>query len=252
MSLSLRLLDAADAAVTVEFGSTIDPQLIAQVAALEQAVRAARDRGDLPGVLETVPTFRSLTVLYDPLLTSRAELDPRLLSLLGQRPAGPAPAARRWRLPVGYGVDSGGECGVDLDSVAQACGLPSAEVVRLHAETEFTAYLLGFMPGFAFMGLLPPSLQLPRRREPRVRVPAGSVATANRLSVIYPWASPGGWHLLGRCPVPLFNPAWPTPTLLSPGDRVEFEPVSATRLAEIEAALHTGELQPQAFQHEST
>jgi inhibitor of KinA len=200
----------------------------------------------LPGVLETVPSFRSLTVLYDPLVTGRAELDPRLLALLALPSQGlpaQAAAARRWRLPVAYG----GGFGPDLDGVAAACGLTPDEVVRLHADTEFTAYLLGFMPGFAFMGLLPPVLQLPRRTEPRVRVPAGSVATANRLSVIYPWESPGGWHLLGRCPVPLFDAGSATPTLLAPGDRVRFEPVSATRLAEIEAALRSGKLQAQAF-----
>lgn len=246
-----RLLAAGDAAVTVEFGSTITPEWVAQVAALEQAVLSAKARGELPGVTETVPTFRSLTVLYNPLVTRRAELDPRLLSLLallGQGPLARAAATRRWRLPVAYG----GEHGADLDSVAAACGLTSDEVVRLHADTEFTAYLLGFMPGFAFMGQLPPQLQLPRRREPRVRVPAGSVATANRLSVIYPWESPGGWHLLGRCPVPLFDATSATPTLLAPGDTVRFEPVTLERLAEIESALRAGELHGRDFEDRAT
>lgn len=247
-----RLLAVGDGAVTVEFGSTLEPALVSQVAALERAVQAAQACGDLPGVLETVPTFRSLTVLYDPCITSRAELDPPLLALLaslalraaqGPDPSAPAAAPRRWRLPVAYG----GDFGVDLDSVAAACGLTADEVVHLHAGTEFTAYLLGFMPGFAFMGQLPPALQLPRRTEPRVRVPAGSVATANRLSVIYPWESPGGWHLLGRCPVPLFDASAAAPTLLAPGDLVRFEPVSVPRLAEIEAALRSGDLRAQDF-----
>ena len=239
----VRLLAAGDGAVTVEFGSTVEPALVAQVAALEQAVDAARARGELPGVVETVPTFRSLTVLYDPLRTRRAELDPALRALLGQGPPVQPPPARCWRLPVCYG----GDFGVDLEPVAAACGLSPDAVVQLHADTVFTAYLLGFMPGFAFMGLLPPQLSVPRRTEPRVRVPAGSVATANRLSVIYPWESPGGWHLLGRCPVPLFDARSDTPTLLAPGDQVRFEPVSPQRLAEIEAALAGGALAPRAF-----
>ena len=241
--MTARFLDAGDAAVTIEFGSTISPELVARVAALEQAVLSERARGGLPGVTETVPTFRSLTVLYDPLATGREQLDPALRALLGQPAPTDAPAPRRWRLPAAYG----GELGVDLVDVAAACGLSTDEVVQLHAGTEFTAYLLGFMPGFAFMGQLPPQLQLPRRTEPRVRVPAGSVATANRLTVIYPWESPGGWHLLGRCPVPLFDATSPTPTLLAPGDRVRFDPVSPQRLAQLEAALRSGELAAHTF-----
>ena len=239
----MRLLDAGDTAVTIELGSTIEPELVARVSALEHAVMAARDRGDLPGVTETIPTFRSLTVRYDPLHTSRAQLDPALRALAGQSAPADAVAPRRWRLPAAYG----GELGVDLADVAAACGLSSDEVVHLHTGTEFTAYLLGFMPGFAFMGQLPPQLQVKRRTEPRVRVPAGSVATANRLTVIYPWESPGGWHLLGRCPVPLFDAASTTPTLLAPGDRVRFEAVSAQRLAQLDAALRAGELSAQSF-----
>jgi inhibitor of KinA len=239
----MRLLDAGDSAVTLELGHTIEPELVACVSALEHAVMAARDRGDLPGVTETIPTFRSLTVRYDPLHTSRAQLDPALRALAGQPAPADAVAPRRWRLPAAYG----GELGVDLADVAAACGLSTDEVVHLHTGTEFTAYLLGFMPGFAFMGQLPPQLQVPRRTEPRVRVPAGSVATANRLTVIYPWESPGGWHLLGRCPVPLFDAASTTPTLLAPGDRVRFEAVSPQRLAQLDAALRAGELSARSF-----
>lgn len=239
----VRLLDAGDGAVTIEFGHTIAPDLVARVAALEQAVDAARGRGDLPGVIETMPTFRSLTVLYDPLRTSRSLLDPALLDLL--KPGGPAPAAaaRRWRLPVCYG----GEFGADLGDVAAAAGLQPDAAAALHAEAEFTVYMIGFMPGFPFMGGLPPALSVPRRREPRVRVPAGSVAITGSLSAIYPWASPGGWQLIGRCPVPLFDAAAPAPSLLAPGDKVRFEAVPAQRLAEFEAAILGGELAPSAW-----
>ncbi len=227
-----------DGAVTVEFGNTVSPDLVARVAAFEQAVNAARARGALAGVVETVPTFRSLTVFYDPLLTCRAVLDPLLHGLLDQdQPARPT-ALRRWRLPVCYG----GSHGADLAAVASACGRSPDEVVRLHAATEFTVYMLGFMPGFPFMGGLPEALSVPRRTEPRLRVPAGSVAITGGLTAIYPWESPGGWHLLGRCPVPLFDATAPSPVLLAPGDRVSFEPVSAARHAELEAALRAGSL----------
>lgn len=241
--MSARLLDAGDGAVTIEFGSTIAPELVARVAALEHTLDAARARGELAGVIETVPTFRSLTVIYDPLVTGRATLDPVLHSLLGHGPAAPVQEPRHWRLPVCYG----GEFGADLGDVAAACGRSADEVVQLHAGTEFTVYMLGFMPGFPFMGSLPEMLAMPRRSEPRVRVPAGSVAITGRLTAIYPWESPGGWQLLGRCPVPLFDATATAPVLLAPGDRIRFEAVTPARHAELEAALRTGRLRPDSF-----
>lgn len=241
--VSLRLLDAGDSAVTLEFGHRVAPDLVARVAAAEQALDAARASGALPGVVETVPTFRSLTVLYDPLVTSRAVLDPQLRALLAQAGAASAATARHWRLPVCYG----GEFGADLADVAAATGLSPEAVVQQHAGTLFTVYMLGFMPGFPFMGLLPEALSVPRRREPRLRVPAGSVSITGPLSAIYPWESPGGWQLLGRCPVPLFDAAAAHPVLLAPGDRIGFEPVGADRYAEIDTALRAGRLRPDSF-----
>lgn len=234
--MSARLLDAGDAAVTIEFGDHISGELVARVVALERALDAARARGELPGVVETVPTFRSLTVLYDPLRTQRALLDPALLALLQQADRAPPAPSRRWRLPVCYGEGFG----ADLAEVAAATGLAPEAVVRLHSGIEFSVYMLGFMPGFAFMGDLPPALAVPRRREPRLRVPAGSVAITGSLSAVYPWESPGGWSLLGRCPVPLFDAAAATPALLAPGDRVRFEPVSAARFAALQAEVRAG------------
>ena len=231
-----RLLDAGDAAVTVEFGEDINVELVARVGALERALDAARARGELPGVVETVPTFRSLTVLYDPLRTQRARLDPALLALLQQSDRVQPASPRRWRLPVCYGEGFG----ADLADVAAATGLSPEAVVQLHSGTEFSVYMLGFMPGFAFMGDLPPALAVPRRREPRLRVPAGSVAITGSLSAIYPWESPGGWSLLGRCPVPLFDAAAATPALLAPGDTLRFQPVSAERYAELQAEVGAG------------
>ena len=238
-----RLLDAGDGAVTIEFGDQITSQLVGRVAALDKLLQAARERGELAGVVETMPTFRSLTVLYDPLQTSRAALDPVLTALASQSEAAPAANGRRWRLPVCYG----GEFGADLADVASATGLSPDAVVQLHADTELSVYMIGFMPGFPFMGGLPSALDMPRRREPRLRVPAGSVAITGSLTAIYPWQSPGGWQLIGRCPVPLFDAAAATPSLLAPGDTVRFEAITAQRLAELEAAITAGELGPHAW-----
>jgi inhibitor of KinA len=242
-AIEVRLLDAGDTAVTVEFGTSISPELVAEVAALDHQVGQARARGELTGVVETMPTFRSLTVLYDPLQTSRAELDPALLSLCGRTTATQAAPPRRWRLPVCYG----GAFGADLGDVAAARGLAPDDVVRLHASAEYTVYMLGFMPGLPFMGGLPEALAMPRRKEPRVRVPAGSVGITGPLTNVYPWESPGGWQLLGRCPVPMFDLALPSPVLLAPGDRVTFEAVTPARCAELEAALRGGELHSDSF-----
>ena len=238
-----RLLDAGDGAVTIEFGDQITSQLVGRVAALDKLLQAVRERGELAGVVETMPTFRSLTVLYDPLQTSRAALDPVLTALASQSEAAPAANGRRWRLPVCYG----GEFGADLADVASATGLSPDAVVQLHADTELSVYMIGFMPGFPFMGDLPSALDMPRRREPRLRVPAGSVAITGSLTAIYPWQSPGGWQLIGRCPVPLFDAAAATPSLLAPGDTVRFEAITAQRLAELEAAITAGKLGPHAW-----
>ena len=241
--MTARLLDAGDGAVTIEFGDCIAPDLVARVRALDQVLEAAMAHGGLPGVIETMPTFRSLTVLYDPLQTTRAQLDPALASLLQQADHAPVMPGRRWRLPVCYG----GEFGADLAEVAAATGLTPDAVVQGHAESEVSVYMIGFMPGFPFMGDLPAALSVPRRREPRLRVPAGSVAITGSLTAIYPWQSPGGWNLIGRCPVPLFDAAAAHPSLLAPGDMVRFEAVTPARLAELEAAIVAGELSPAAW-----
>ncbi len=238
-----RLLDAGDAAFTVEFGDRIDVQLLAAVNALDQAIAGERAAGRLDGLIETMPTFRSLTVFFDPLVTGRAQLIESLEPFLDA--AGPAVPAegRRWRLPVCYE----GEAAPDLDEVARATGLGRDAVVALHSGTEVRVYMLGFLPGFPFMGDVPAPLRLPRLSEPRLRVPAGSVAIAGELTAIYPWASPGGWHLLGRCPVPLFDARLDPPSLLAPGDRVCFDVVSTGEFERLQAAMRGGDIEPASW-----
>ncbi|MDH5540853.1 MAG: 5-oxoprolinase subunit PxpB, partial [Rhizobacter sp.] len=192
--MSPRLLDAGDAAFTIEFGNTVDPGLLAAVNALDSAIAREHAAGKLPGLIETMPTFRSLTVFFDPLVTGRVALIDTLRPLFDAAGQAAPVDGRQWRLPVCYE----GDAGPDLDSTAQAIGTTVDEVIALHSGTEVRVYMLGFLPGFPFMGDLPAKLRLPRRTEPRVRVPAGSVAIAGGLTAIYPWESPGGWHLLGR------------------------------------------------------
>lgn len=240
--MSPRFLDAGDAAFTVEFGDAISPDLLAAVQSLDAAIAAGCAAGRLPGLVETMPTFRSLTVFFDPLVTGRDRLIESLRPLLAPAAAGGGVAAgRRWRLPARYDAD----CGPDLAAVADAIGTTVDEVVALHAGTGYRVYMLGFLPGFPFMGDVADPLRLPRRSEPRVRVPPGSVAVAVGLTAIYPWESPGGWHLLARCPVPLFDARREaSPSLLAAGDSVRFEPVSAAEYARIDAACRRGDADP--------
>ena len=163
---------------------------------LDAAIAAEHAAGRLPGLIETMPTFRSLTVFFDPLRTGRAALLEALQPLFERGASAATAASRRWRLPACYE----GEAAPDLAETACTLGITPDDVVALHSGTEVVVYMLGFLPGFPFMGDLPERLRLPRRTEPRVRVPAGSVAIANALTVIYPWESPGGWHLLGALP----------------------------------------------------
>lgn len=240
---SPRVLDAGDAAFTLEFGHTIEPALVARVQALDAAILQRCAQGDLPGLLETMPTFRSLTVFFDPLVTSRDALLQALEPLFEAAVARATAAARHWWLPACYDP----EMAPDLLETAQALGLTADEVVEHHSRTTFTVYMLGFMPGFPFMGDLPPALHRPRRTEPRVRVPAGSVSIAMGMTAIYPWESPGGWHLVARCPVRLFDPSQDTAALLAPGDRVRFRPVDPTEFHRLRQAVQTGELPPSAW-----
>lgn len=224
------LKSLGEAALVVEFGSAIDPEINARVMALYAALETARAEGALPGVRETVPTFRSLAVHYDPLRLSRAEVE----AVLAPYVAAAEPEARvgrTWVLPSCYE----GEHAPDLAEVAERTGLSTGEVVAIHGGATYPVYILGFVPGFAYLGGVPEKLRLPRRTSPRTNVPAGSVAIAGEMTGVYPLESPGGWHLLGRCPVPMFDQARDPAVFLSPGDRVRFAPISAARYDEIKA-----------------
>jgi len=225
-----RFLAAGDTALVIEFGDQVDRAVNDRVIALSGAIAAAR----IPGVVELVPTFRSLMVHYDPLRVSHDELEAAVVPLLGA--AGSVRHRERFfTLPVSYG----GEHGPDLAEVAERTGQAPADVIRLHTAEVYHVYALGFLPGYPYMGDGPEALSLPRRATPRLRVPMGSVSIAFRQVGIYPLESPAGWHLLGRTPVRLFDPRRENAVLFAPGDKVRFEPISAEtydRLAEDAAA----------------
>ncbi|HLI28656.1 MAG TPA: 5-oxoprolinase subunit PxpB [Chloroflexota bacterium] len=213
-----RVAPAGDAAVLVTLGERIDPALNARVHALAEALRP------LPWVDDAIPGYASLLLEYDPLAVSYAEVEAAVHAALDALPAAPRREGRLRQVPTVYG----GEYGPDLEAVAARVGLAPEEVVRLHAGTVQRVYFLGFAPGHPYMGDLPPVLALPRLPTPRTAVPAGAVAIAGGQTVIYPFSFPGGWHILGRTPLRLFDPEREPPAYFQPGDRVQFVPIPPT------------------------
>jgi KipI family sensor histidine kinase inhibitor len=226
MSAYPQIRSFGDTGFSVEFGEGIDRGINAMVMALHAALTDTRPAG----LVETIPSFRALLVQYDPLITSRADLETHVRGLLaGLKPQ--QRAGRLWRLPVCYAD----EFAPDLAETAERCKVTPQKVIEIHTGGRYFVYMLGFMPGLAYMGGLDAALHLPRRSSPRTKVPQGSVAIAESMTTIYPWESPGGWHLLGRTPLRLFDAARAEPILLSAGDEVTYFAVSADDYA---AMLH--------------
>ena len=231
-SAPVRIRVAGTGGLVVEFGSTVDPSLNGLVMALDARLR----EHPLPGVIETVPTYRSLLVRFDPLAADRRQLAAGLETLAAGLRAGDEPPRRRWHVPVAYG----GDFGQDLGHVATLHGLTPDEVVRLHAGGEYRVFMIGFAPGFAYLGGLPEVLRTPRRLDPRQRTPAGSISLGGVQAAISSVEVPSGWHMLGRTPLRTFDLRRPDPFLLKPGDLVRFRPVSGVEYARLSAAADDG------------
>ncbi|MEM7497407.1 MAG: 5-oxoprolinase subunit PxpB [Pseudomonadota bacterium] len=231
-----RFLPFGDAALIVEFGKEKDRALSAAVLALDALISAKPPAG----VVETAPSFRSLLVQFDPLEIDAPAVETALRDAMIAGRVDAASEARHWRLPACYE----GDYAPDLADVAARAGMSPGAVVDLHAGTAHHVYMIGFLPGCPYMGDLPQAIDFPRRSNPRTAVPAGSVAIAVGLTVIYPVESPGGWHLIGRTPVQLFDTGAAEPALLAPGDAVSFDPLPEPRYREIAAAAEAGDWQP--------
>jgi KipI family sensor histidine kinase inhibitor len=169
-------------------------------------------------VSEVVPTFCSVTVHYDPITTEPEELKRRLLDLAARTPSYVSTSPQTVTVPVQYG----GEDGPDLDELSRTVGLTPSQVINLHTSVLYRVYMLGFSPGFPYLGTVPDQIAVPRLDRPRQKVPAGSVGIAGKQTGVYSQESPGGWRLIGRTPLKMFDPNRPDPFLLKPGDRVKF------------------------------
>ena len=228
-----RFLPVGDTALSVEFGNTIEPEINDRVVAFDQAIKAA----ELPGVLETVPSYRALLVEYEPRLLSFPALVARLRAV-DREAGGVVPTPRCWVVPVAYGD----EFGEDLTEVARRRNLSPEAVIAAHASGAYRVYMIGFAPGFAYLGRLPATLELPRRETPRQRVAEGSVMIGGLQTAIAPMAIPTGWHVLGRTPLRCFDMKKPDPFLFRPGDRVRFRPIGLLEFETLSAQSGAGEL----------
>ena len=213
----MRIVSAGDSALVAEFEERIDPAVNARVVSLAAALESAA----VAGVRDIVPTYRSVTVYFDPLRTDRDALVARLNQPRMQPLADTDAASTAHRVPVCYG----GDLGPDLETVAAFAGLSADEVVLAHTARTYRVFMLGFLPGFAYMATVDERIGVPRRSTPRTCVPAGSVEIAGVQTGIHPSDAPGGWQLLGRTPLRFFDAAQASPALLKPGDTVRFHAV---------------------------
>ncbi len=231
-----RFLDAGDCGLVVEFGTGIDEATNRRVLALDAALAA----DPIDGLRETVPTYRSLLILHDPRRLRRHALKDRVTALLAAGlDAGSRATGRSWRIPVRYG----GPCGEDLDVVAAHHGLTTDEVVRLHSGALYRVYMIGFMPGFSYLGGLPEAIHTSRRTSPRQKTPPRSVSIGGKQAAISPpMAIPSAWQMLGQTPVHVYDPRRADrPFLLETGDLVRFEPIREAEYERLRKLADSGE-----------
>ena len=223
----VRFLLTGDTSVCVEFGNEISEPINAQI----RAFNIALSKSDIPGIVETVPTYRSLMVHYDPEAIRYAPLAERLRGLLGRLDQIAIPPSQVLEIPVLYG----GEMGPDLEVVAQHAGKTPEEVVGIHTSADYLIYMLGFTPGFAYLGGMSGEIAAPRLETPRVKIPAGSVGIAGSQTGVYPIDSPGGWQLIGRTPVRMYDPEREPPILPQAGQYIRFYPIDRAEFDRISA-----------------
>lgn len=218
----MRIRECGDSMLLVEFAPVIDPRVNERAIALATRLR---DRHP-SGVRDVAPGYCTVGVHFDPLQTDRPALE---AVIADEAAVVETVVAESPRAAIEIGVSYGGEAGPDLAAVAEHAGCTPAEVIERHAARTYRVYMLGFVPGFAYMGRVDATIAMPRHRAPRERVPAGSVGIAGEQTGVYPVASPGGWQLIGRTSCVMFDSARAVPSLLAPGDVVRFVPLAGAR-----------------------
>lgn len=220
----MRIEIASDTSLLVRFGESASDECFGAVTTLFRRLRALND----PRIRNIHPAYATVLIDFDQLTMSHAELSSTVDQLV-QLGTEAHFAARVVQIPVYYG----GEFGPDLQFVAEHAGLPSDNVVGLHSSAEYVVHFLGFSPGFGYLDGLPHQLECPRMESPRIRVAAGSVGIAGRQTGVYPLDSPGGWRVIGRTPLRMFDPLASPPTRLEPGDTVQFVAIDRAEFDEV-------------------
>jgi inhibitor of KinA len=238
MMQKIRMLKAGEQGVVVEFGSQIDPAVNAQVHRLAKVLTE-----EMPEqILDIVPTYRSLMIYFDPLVIGREALQKDILKCLAgfEGVAAASDTTRTITIPVCYG----GEFGPDLEFVAKHNAITEEEVIAIHTSVPYLVCMIGFTPGFPYLGGMSERIATPRLDTPRVKIPAGSVGIAGKQTGIYPIESPGGWQLIGRTPLAVFNPSAENPFLFAAGDYLQFAAIEAEEYVALQEQVASGNYVP--------
>lgn len=229
----IKILTAGDSSLLVEFGREISPQINGRITAAVQLIKEQH----IEGVVDMIPAFCSLLINYDPRVIGYDELKERIKSLVRVDLKTEDRKKRVFEIPVCYG----GEYGPDLKNIAEHAGLTEEEVIRIHSSKDYLIYMLGFLPGFTYLGGLDERIHTPRLANPRVKISAGSVGIGGSQTGIYPLDSPGGWQLMGMTPVKTYDPQREVPILVEAGDYIRFVPVSEEEYLHIKELAERGE-----------
>lgn len=231
----IRILTAGDSALLIEFGKEINPEINRKITALVQLMREQH----IEGIVDVIPAFCSLLINYDPRVLSYEELKERMEHLLKMETKIEATRKRIFEIPVCYG----GEYGPDIENIAEHAGLSVEEVIKIHSSKDYLIYMLGFLPGFTYLGGLDERIYTPRLASPRLKIRAGSVGIGGSQTGIYPLDSPGGWQLMGLTPVRTYDPERQTPILVEAGDYIRFIPIDEEEFLRIQKLVEKGEYQ---------
>lgn len=231
----IKILTAGDASLLIEFGNEISPEINSKITATVQLMKEQH----IEGVVDIIPAFCSLLINYDPRVISYDEIRKRMKRLLKMDVKAGESSRRVFEIPVCYG----GEYGPDLANIAEHAGLSEEEVIKIHSSRDYLIYMLGFLPGFCYLGGLDERIHTPRLANPRIKINAGSVGIGGSQTGIYPLDSPGGWQLMGMTPVKTYDPDRETPILLSAGDYIRFIPVEEEEYLRIKELVERGEYQ---------
>lgn len=235
MQNNIRILTAGDSSLLVEFGKEISEEINRKITATVQLMR----KQNIEGVVDVIPAFCSLLINYDPRVIAYDEIKERIQALLKVEVKGNKGRKKIYEIPVCYG----GEYGPDMENIAKNAGLTEEEVIKIHSSRDYLIYMLGFLPGFCYLGGLDERIHTPRLANPRLKISAGSVGIGGSQTGIYPLDSPGGWQLMGMTPVKTYDPEREVPILVEAGDYIRFVPVDEEEYKRIKDLVDRGEYQ---------